>query len=192
MGTRNGHVLLKKGFTNRLMKWMKIHVSCSLALVYEGICCVLQPLHPHDSIAKVLSSWSTFFSDRPWTTISTKAPRLTGPSTISWTAWALWQTISQTSPCPLRHASPANGRRPTTCATFASTKDTTSKTALRWAAQGCPQSGADPQRQAENSCAVWGPLELSIKMYQHVLKNINDGDIFDLNLGSNPQVSSQF
>lgn len=110
-------------------------VRCGPAFMY--IHRIFQPLRPHGSIATDVSSWSMFFSDRPWTTISTRARRPTGPSTISWMAWARWRTISQTSPCPPRHTSTANGRRPTTCATFASTKDTTSKTALRWASQGC-------------------------------------------------------
>lgn len=98
-----------------------------------------------------------FFSGRPWTTISTRAPRPTSPSTISWTAWALWRTISPTSPCPRSHVNPAKGRRPTTCATFASTKATTSKIALRWASQCCCRSGA--------ATAVWAVYQMDQTIY---------------------------
>lgn len=98
------------------------------------------------------------FPDRPWTTIFTRAPRPMDPSTISWMAWALWRTISQTSPCPRRRANPAKGRRPTTYATFASTKDTTSKTALRWVMLQISQVQSHTRMQQRV-----GYFELSIK-----------------------------
>lgn len=65
-------------------------------------------------------------------------------------AWAPWRTISPTCPCPLRRADPAKGRRPTTCATFASTKDTTSKTVLRWASRPLGVHRAQLHRQQRN------------------------------------------
>lgn len=80
-----------------------------------------------------LFGWGALlFSDRAWTIISTRGLHLMDLLTILWMAWAHWQTISRTFPCLLRHGSPAKGRHPTTYATFVSTKDTTSKTALRW------------------------------------------------------------
>lgn len=44
----------------------------------------------------------------------------------------LWRTTSQTFRCPLSPENPTRDPRPTTCATCASTRAITSKTALRW------------------------------------------------------------
>ena len=126
------------------------------------------------------------FSNRPWTTISTRAPRPTGLSTTSWTAWALWPTISQTSPCPPSRANPAKGRHPTTCATFASTKDTTSKTALRWASESAMllhvnqvQIRTD-SRLNWNSCAECGPFWGFYQMQNMTYEVLSDTLFFHL------------
>lgn len=162
----------KKEKPNRLL----VAYTCSRGFVFLPS----EYLHLHSSVASDSSSWCVMlFSDRPWTTISTRAPRPTGHSTILWKVWALWLTISQTSLCPQRHVNPAKGRHPTTCAIFASTKDTTSKTVPRWAAHkpvsALHQSSVDPHAQwpkMKQLCTLWAIFWAVYQMCQCVLKNI--------------------